>query len=189
MIGSPILPFLGAIPQRYGPENSAIAAGSAVCFNGTISIYSRAANRVGYVKVRAKIGDPEQTRTKELEFLVDTGASYMVVPPPIAEELGLKSVKKTRVTLADKRELEAGYAFAYVSLLGREAPVTVLVFDAPMPLLGTFTLQVLGLEVDPAKEELRPSRPFALGLMSSRFSELEVGEIEAKRGLTKLDSY
>lgn len=148
-----------------------IAAGSTVCFNGTIFIYGKAANRMGYVKVRAKISDPEQTRTKELEFLVDTEASYMVIPPPIAEELRLKPVKKTRVTLADKRELEVGYAFAYVSLLGREAPVTALVFDAPMPLLGTFTLQVLGLEVDPAKEELRPSRPFALGLMSTKLAE------------------
>jgi clan AA aspartic protease len=121
--------------------------------------------RMGYVNVTAKISDPERTRTRELEFLVDTGASYMVIPPRIAEELGLRWVKKTRVTLADKREVDAGYAFAYVSLLGREAPVTALVFDSPMPLLGTFTLQVLGLEVDPTKEEVRPSRPFALGLM------------------------
>jgi clan AA aspartic protease len=122
---------------------------------------------MGYVKIRAKISDPEQTRTRELEFLADTGASYMVIPPAVASELGLKVVKKTRVTLADKREVEAGYAFAYVSILGREAPVTALVFDSPMPLLGTFTLQVLGLEVDPSREELRPSRPFTLGLMSS----------------------
>ena len=121
---------------------------------------------MGYVKVRAKVGDPEQTRVREVEFLVDTGASYMVIPPSVAEELGLKLVKKTRVTLADKREVDAGYAFAYVRLLGREAPVTVLVFESPMPLLGAFTLQVLGLEVDPAREEVRPSRPFALGLMS-----------------------
>jgi len=120
---------------------------------------------MGYVKVRAKVSDPEQTRTRELEFLVDTGASYMVIPPAIAEELRLKAIKKTKVTLADKREVDAGYAFAYVSLLGREAPVTALVFDCPMPLLGTFTLQVLGLEVDPGREEVRPSRPFALGLM------------------------
>jgi predicted aspartyl protease len=89
----------------------------------------------------------------------------MVIPPGIAEELGLKLVKKTRVTLTDKREVDAGYTFAYVSLLGREAPVTALVFDSPMPLLGTFTLQALGLEVDPSKEEVRVSRPFALGLM------------------------
>lgn len=89
----------------------------------------------------------------------------MVIPRAVAEELGLKIARKARVTLADKREVEAGYALAYASLLGREAPVTALVFDSPMPLLGTFTLQVLGLEVDPAKEEIRPSRPFALGLM------------------------
>jgi clan AA aspartic protease len=123
-------------------------------------------NRLGYVKVTADISDPVRTQTKRLEFLVDTGASYMVIPTTIAEELGLKPVKKTRVTLADKREVEAGYAFVYISLLGREAPVTTLVFDSPMPLLGTFTLQVLGLEVDPSKEEIRPSRPFALGLMN-----------------------
>jgi clan AA aspartic protease len=120
---------------------------------------------MGYVKVKAKISDPEQMHTKELEFLVDTRASYMVIPPAIAKELGLEIAKKTRVTLADKREVEAGYALTYASLLGREAPVTALVFDSPMPLLGTFTLQVLGLEVDPTKEVLRPSRPFALGLM------------------------
>ena len=128
-------------------------------------MYSKAGVEMGYVKVRAKIGDAEQRRVKELEFLVDMGASYMVVPPSVAEELGLKPNKKAKVTLADKREVDAGYAFAYVSLLGREAPVTVLVFESPMPLLGTFTLQVLGLEVDPAKEEVRPSRPFTLGLM------------------------
>jgi clan AA aspartic protease len=126
---------------------------------------------MGCAKVTAKISDPEQTQTKELEFLVDTEASYVVIPSSIAEELELKPIKRTRVTLADKRELDAGYGFAYVRLLGREAPVTALVFDAPMPLRGTLTLQVLGLEVDPAKEELRPSRPLALGLMSTRFTE------------------
>jgi len=121
--------------------------------------------RMGYVNVTAKISDPEQTRTKEVEFLVDTGASYMVLQPKVADELGLKLVKKTKVTLADKRQVDAAYAMAFVRLLDREAPVTALVFDSPMPLLGTFTLQVLGLEVDPTKEGVRHSRPFALGLM------------------------
>lgn len=121
---------------------------------------------MGYVKVKAEVSDPQKKRTREIEFLVDTGDAYMVVPPWLADELGLEPVEKTRVTLADKREVEAEYAFAYVNVLGREAPVTVLVFESPMPLLGMFTLQVLGLEIDPAREELRPSRPFALGLMS-----------------------
>jgi len=120
---------------------------------------------MSYLKVKARLSDPEQTRSREVEFLVDTGASYMVIPPAIADELRLKPMKKTKVTLADKREVDAGYAIAYVSLVGREAPVTALIFDSPMPLLGTFTLQVLGLDVDAGKEEVRPSRPFALGVM------------------------
>ena len=121
---------------------------------------------MGHVKVKAEVSDAERARTKKLEFLVDTGASYMVLPPAVAEELGLKTLEKTRVTLADKRIVDAGYALAYVSLLGREAPVTALIFDSPIPLFGAFTLQVLGLEVDPTNQEVRPSRPFVLGLMS-----------------------
>lgn len=119
------------------------------------------------MKVKARLSDPYKKRTEEIEFLVDTGAAYMVVPPSLAKELELQPVQKTRVTLADKREVDAGYAFAYVNVLGREAPVVVLIFESPVPLLGTFTLQVLGLEVDPTREEVRPSRPFALGLMST----------------------
>ncbi len=127
------------------------------------------------MKVTAKVSDPEQKRTKEVEFLVDTGAAYMVIPTSLAQELALKPIKKTKVTMADKREVDAGYAFAYVSVLVREAPVAVLVFESPMPLFGTFTLQVLGLEVDPTREELRPSRPFALGLMSAARDTFDAG--------------
>jgi len=45
---------------------------------------------MGYVKVRAEISDPLRKRTKELDFPVDTEASYMVIPSTVAEELGLK---------------------------------------------------------------------------------------------------
>lgn len=101
----------------------------------------------------------------DIEFLVDTGAGYMVIPPSTASKLGLESFQKTRVTLADKREVEVDFSFAYVRVIDREAPVPVLIMDTPMPLLGAFTLQVLGLEMDPVTEEVRPTRPFAVGLM------------------------
>jgi clan AA aspartic protease len=121
----------------------------------------------GLRESQGKGSNSERTRTEELELVVDAGASYMVIPTDVAQKLMMKPMSKTKVTLADRREVEAGYALAYVKLLGREAPVTALVFDSPMPLLGTFTLQVLGMEVDPANEEVRPSRPFALGLMTT----------------------
>ena len=101
----------------------------------------------------------------DLEFLVDTGAGYMVLPLAIAKDLGLEAIVKTKVTLANKTEVEADLSVVNINVMDREAPVPVLLIDSPMPLLGAFTLQVLGLEVDPVKEEIRPSRPFTLGLL------------------------
>jgi len=126
---------------------------------------------MGYVKIKALVSDLEKKRSKEVEFLADTGAGYMVVTPDLAKDLGLEelaqklNLPKTRVTLADKREVEAQQTFCYVRVMDREAPVTVLVMDCPMPLFGAFTLQVLGLEVDPVTEKTRSSRPFSLGIM------------------------
>mgnify|MGYP001065652041 CR=1 FL=1 len=120
---------------------------------------------MGYTRVKGIISNPRRTKSLELEFLVDAGAGYMVIPPDIAEDLGLELIMKTKATLADKTEVEADYSSVYIKVLDREVPAPVLVIDSPMPLLGAFTLQVLGLEVDPVKEEIRPSRPFALGLL------------------------
>ena len=122
---------------------------------------------MGYVKVIGIVSDPAKRKSVEVEFLSDTGAGYMVVPPKLAEEIGLQPVEKIKVTLADKREIEATYTFAYVKIMGREAPVPTIIMETPMPLIGSFTLQVLGLLVDLVKEEVRPSRPFALGLLKA----------------------
>lgn len=120
---------------------------------------------MGYTRVKGLVSNPKRTKSLELEFLVDTGASYMVIPPTIADDLGLQLIMRTTAILANKVEVEADYSSAYVKVMDREAPVPLLVIDSPMPLLGAFTLQVLGLEVDPVKEEIRPSRPFTLGLL------------------------
>ena len=120
---------------------------------------------MGYVKVKGVVTNPSRTVTLELEFLVDAGAGYTVIQPNIAKKLGLKRIMKTKVILADKTEIEADYSSAYIEVLEREVPVPVLIVDSPMPLLGALTLQALGLEVDPINEEVRPSRPFSLGLL------------------------
>ena len=120
---------------------------------------------MGYTKIKGVVTNPRRTVALKLEFLVDTGAGYMVIPPDAAKELGLKRIMRTKVVLANKAEVEADYSSAYIKVLDREAPVPVLIVDSPMPLLGALTLQALGLEVYPINEEVRPSRPFSLGLL------------------------
>ena len=120
---------------------------------------------MGYTKVKGVISNPSRTEALELEFLVDTGAGYMVIPPGVAKRLSLEPIMRTTATLADKRVVEADYSSAYIKVMDREVPAPLLILDSPMPLLGAFTLQALGLEVDPVEEEVKPSRPFALGLL------------------------
>ena len=120
---------------------------------------------MGYTKIKGIVSNPGRTAALELEFLVDTGAGYSVIPPDIAKELGLERIMKTKVVLANKAEVEADYSSAYIRIMDREVPAPVLIVDSPMPLLGALTLQTLGLEVDPVKEEVKPSRTFALGLL------------------------
>ena len=126
---------------------------------------------MGYVKVKAVISDPPQRHSKEVELLADSGAGYLVIPSSIAEELGLHEFAKKmglgtiKVTLADKRQVEAQLTYVHIKLMGREAVPRAIIFDCPMPLLGAFTLQELGFEIDTVNEVVLESRPFSLGIM------------------------
>ena len=113
-----------------------------------------------YQKVRLR---GEKTITARM--LVDTGATYSVIPPRLARTLGIKRPRRSvRVTLADGRRVRLGADVAVVKIDGREAPTTVLVGDVDEPILGVEALEALGLVVDPAKKRLSPSRPYALRL-------------------------
>ena len=113
-----------------------------------------------YQKVRLR---GEKTAT--VRMLVDTGATYSVIPPQFARALGIKKPRRSvRVRLADGRQIRLGADLAVVKIDGREAPTTVLVGDVDEPILGAEALEALGLVVDPAKKRLSPSRPYAVRL-------------------------
>ena len=115
---------------------------------------------MGHVYVKVKLGDPLRQRVKEVKMLADTGATYPCIPRELAEELGLRLEFKTKVTLADGREVEAWYSTAYVEIMGRGDLIPVRVFEVEEPLLGAFALEALGLAVDPTTGEVKPTRGF-----------------------------
>ncbi|MEM2936500.1 MAG: aspartyl protease family protein [Candidatus Bathyarchaeia archaeon] len=119
---------------------------------------------MGYVYVKALLGDPGRARTREVRFLADTGAGYMVLRPELARELGLIPVGKTKALVADNRVVEADVAPAYIKVLDREAVVLAAIMDSPESLLGAFTLEVLGLSVDPSTGKVEPTRAFTMML-------------------------
>ena len=51
---------------------------------------------------------------------------------------------------------------AEISVAGRRAPVTVLVMEAAESLLGSESLETLGLRLDPSTGHLEPARGYAV---------------------------
>ena len=98
-------------------------------------------------------------------MLVDTGATYSVVPPSVARALGIEPPRRrVAVRLADGRRIRLGVDTAIVKIDGREAAVTIAVGDVAEPVLGVEALEALGLVVDFRRKRLVPSRPYAVRL-------------------------
>lgn len=54
---------------------------------------------MGHVKVKARIWDIEKTKSKEIDGIVDTGATLSVIPEKIAGELDWKKLENQKLGL------------------------------------------------------------------------------------------
>ena len=52
---------------------------------------------MGYVRVKALVGDAHKRKVIEAVLLVDIGSFYPVIPPNIAKELGIEPSAKQRL--------------------------------------------------------------------------------------------
>ncbi len=105
-----------------------------------------------------RISDMSGGPSRELDAIVDTGAAYTTLPGWLLRELGIASVGQRRFLLADGRRVDMDYGQAWVAING-EKVVTIVVFgeDGSPPLLGAYTLEGLGLAVDPVEQRLVPT--------------------------------
>ncbi|MCC6042363.1 MAG: clan AA aspartic protease [Candidatus Verstraetearchaeota archaeon] len=112
---------------------------------------------VGYVWVDAIIRNSITNRSAFVKALVDTGATYTVIPRKIFEELKLPLRGKRKVRTA-KSLTELDVCEGVVEIMGRNTPTLILVSDdLDFALIGVTTLELLGLEVDPVTGELKES--------------------------------
>ena len=143
---------------------------------------------VGHIHQKVRL---RAEKTIELRMLVDTGATFSVIPVHVARELGIKKPRRrVTVRLADGRKVRLGADVALLRINGREVPTTILVGNVDEPILSRFAgvrarrrnpersegpgcetcvlgagaLEALGLVVDPRKKRLTPSRPYAVRL-------------------------
>jgi clan AA aspartic protease len=122
---------------------------------------------MGLTVLDIDVANPSTPEVVEpVTFLVDSGAIYSVVPRPLLEKLGIRplSTQQFRLANGDKMSREKGGAvFRYGGRIG----VADVIFgeEGDSALLGAFTLEALGLALDPLRQTLMEI-PMILSLSS-----------------------
>lgn len=112
---------------------------------------------MGLTVLDVEVGNPaDPDVTEKLEFLIDSGAVYSVVPATVLERLGIKPLAEQQFRLADGSKIirkKGGALFKYQDSIG----VADVIFgdEGDCVLLGAFTLESLGLVLDPLRRELK----------------------------------
>jgi len=113
---------------------------------------------MGITNVRAIVGNPADiSRTSEVEFLVDSGATYSLVPEGILSQLGIEPHSVREFVLGNGEFVKRRMGTATFEYLGVRGDSLVM-FGEPgdSPLLGATTLEGFGLILDPFRRELKP---------------------------------
>ncbi len=94
-----------------------------------------------------------------IKFLVDSGATYTLLPKPHWQEIGLQPKRSLTFTLADGTTIVRPVSEAHITLPQGECHTPVILGeDGDEPLLGVVTLKILGLILNPFNRTLQPMR-------------------------------
>ena len=118
---------------------------------------------MGLFSVRAKVyqGFPQgKGAPADVDLLVDTGATFSIVPRDVLVRVGVTPVEKREVLTVDRKLLRRDLGYVGIEVAGRRILSPVL-FGEPedFAVLGAVTLEIAGLVVDSERKELfaRPS--------------------------------
>lgn len=94
-----------------------------------------------------------------IRFLVDSGATYSLLPHKDWKAIGLSPKRSMTFTLADGTTLERKVSECHISLPEGEGHTPVILGEpGDEALLGAVTLEILGLVLNPFNRTLQPMR-------------------------------
>ena len=97
----------------------------------------------------------DPSKQAEIEFMVDSGAVYTVIPAASLQSLNITPHSERTFVLADGRQVTWPVGNAGFTIGSRQgASVVVFGPDDTPALLGVATLEELGLGLDPVRREL-----------------------------------
>src|SRR5690349_7235535 len=114
--------------------------------------------RMGVTMLRLEVANPASPEiTETVEFLIDSGALYSLVPRPVLQRLGINPLRAQAFRLANGQSIERQIGVALFKYRDRVGGATVIFGEAEdSTLLGAYTLESMGFSLDPVRHELVP---------------------------------
>lgn len=98
-------------------------------------------------------------KQETVSFLIDSGATYSLLPKPVWKTIGLEPKRKLIFALTDGTAIERSVSEAFVVFPQGEAHTPVILGEkGDQALLGMVTLEILGLVLNPFDRTLHPMR-------------------------------
>jgi predicted aspartyl protease len=93
-------------------------------------------------------------------ILIDTGASYTVLPKDILRQVGAFELPaRFYLYLGNGKKVLASSYAVVISMRGVNAPCICVTFKGAQSVIGVETLESIGVRLDPVKRKLEFTRP------------------------------
>jgi predicted aspartyl protease len=124
---------------------------------GKITISIQLSNNIDLANAKNNFIPSDKVRSLVIDnVLVDTGATTLCLPKKYIELLGIPHAREVVVSTATGKFVTNIYNNAMLSIQGRDAIVEIIeLHDDALPLLGVIPMEMLGVEVDIIKHEIR----------------------------------
>jgi len=101
----------------------------------------------------------DPTKSVEVEAVIDTGATMLVLPKNVVNQLGLEKIEEVRVRYDDNRVgIKEIYGGVKLELKGRLGIFDVLAeSEGSQPLIGQIILERLDLVIEPSTRKIIPN--------------------------------
>lgn len=112
---------------------------------------------MGTFRVRLQVGNPRNGISETVDALVDTGASYSMMPASLLSRLGIETERTISLRVASGQSFQFPTGVADFSTAGYNGTARVVFGPEGQYLMGATTLEDLALAVDPLAQRLIPT--------------------------------
>ncbi len=119
---------------------------------------------MGEIRTNITLKNPQNEKMVTLDAMIDTGAVMLLLPQDAVEEIGLVTIDKRIVVLANEQKIEMNLAGPVSVQIGKRKMNTDCLIGPPgcEPLVGQIIMEALDLIADPIRKTItpRPESPF-----------------------------